>query len=89
MLHPMPAIRPRVDDHLVHLLPSVSQIQRQAERRGFDVGLRSGFVGCFEAGPDEHAAETAALVGGVDGEDVEDWDGGGSVLEREKGGDAV
>ncbi len=52
----------------------MSHIQWQTRGRGFDVGSRSGFVGGFEAGADEHEAETAAVVGGVDGEDVEDWD---------------
>ena len=52
----------------------MSHIQWQTRRRGFDVGLRSGFVGGFEAGADEHGAETTAVVGGVDGEDVEDLD---------------
>lgn len=35
--------------------------------------MRAGFVGGFEARADEHGAETEAVVGGVYGEDVEDW----------------
>ena len=72
MLNPTSAIRSRVNEHPVHLLPSVSQVQRQTSRRRFDVRLGSGSVCGFEAGPDEHGAETAAVVGGVDGEAVKD-----------------
>ena len=72
MRAPVPPVRSHVDDHLVHWLPSVAQIQGQTEGRGFDVGLGSGVVGGFEAGLDEHGAQAAAVVGWVDGEDVED-----------------
>ena len=75
-LNPPPAIRSHVNDHLVHRLPSVPQIQRQTRGRGFDVRFGSGLVCGFEAGADEHSAETEAVVGGVHGEDVEDWGGG-------------
>ena len=51
----------------------MSQVQRQPCRRGFDVCLCAGFVGGFEAGPDEHGADAETVVGGEYGEDVEDW----------------
>lgn len=54
----------------------MSQIQRQTRGRGFDVRFCSGIVCGFEAGADEQGAETEAVVGGVHGEDVEDWGGG-------------
>ncbi len=66
----------------------MSHIQWQTRGRGFDVGSRTGFVGGFEAGADEHGAETTAVVGGVDGEDVEDWDLW-SVWGRYRVGDVV
>ena len=48
----------------------MSRIQLQSIRRGFNVCLRSGCVGVFETWADEHGAQTAALVGGFDREDV-------------------
>lgn len=65
-------MRPQINHHLVHSLPPVPHVQRQSVGRGFDVRLRAGGVGGGEAGADEAGAEAEALVGGVDGEDVED-----------------
>lgn len=73
MFNPVTPVPSHVHDHFVHLLPSVSQVQRQTRGRSFDVSLGSGSVRGLEAGPDERGAETAAVVGRVDGENVEDW----------------
>ncbi len=51
----------------------MSHIQWQTRGRGFDVGSRSGFVGGFKARADKYGIDIAAVVRGVDGEDVEDW----------------
>ena len=77
MLDPIPTIRPHVHNHFVHLLPSVFPIQGEPCGRGLDVCFGSGCVCGFEAGSEEHGAEAEAVVVGVYGEDVEDWDGVG------------
>ena len=77
MLDPIPTIRSHVHDHFVHLLPSVFQIQGKSCGRRLDVCFGSGCVCGFEAGLEEHGAEAEAVVVGVYGEDVEDWDGVG------------
>lgn len=69
-----PSIRSHVDDHFIHWLPAVSQVQRQSEGRGFDVCLGSGCICGFEAGLDKPGAEAEAVIAGVHREDMEDWD---------------
>ena len=62
-----------IKHHFIDRRPPVLQIQRQAVRRRFDVRLCARSVRIVETGADEHGAQTTTLVGGVDGEDVEDW----------------
>ncbi len=59
-----------------HRFPAVSQIQRQPFCRGLDVGACVVAVGEVETGFYEEGAEAFAVVGGVHGEDFEDFGGG-------------
>lgn len=70
----IPPIQSHVDDHFIHWLPAVSQVQMQSKGRGFDVCLGSGGICGFEARLDEPGAEAETVVAGVHREDVEDWD---------------
>ena len=61
-----------VDPDLVDRAPAVAEVERETHGGRLDVGARASSVGGREAGLDEHGAETAAVVGGESGEDVED-----------------
>lgn len=63
----------QIDPHFLDRHPPMSNIERQSGGCGFNVGFGVVVVGGGETERDEMAADSAAVVGGEDGEELEDW----------------
>ena len=64
--------RSQVNLHFLDGLPSVSNIERQPGACGFNIGFCVVAVRGGETEGDELAADSASVVGGEDGEELED-----------------
>lgn len=63
----------QIDPHFLHGHPPVTNIERQSGVGGFNVGFCVVVVSGGETEGDELAADSAAVVGREDGEELKDW----------------